>query len=170
MIREYLNYIQESLQKGIEIREVPLNDWKKEMSLLFKQFNKDTKGHSAFKTRVSPTSDRNSMMGKSKNITLVASINGVDIGFIIGLIDLAKLDVGIIKYVWLHKDYRSQGIMDELFKRLIKWFTENKAPIIRVWTQGKNFRALKFYKKMGFDIETYGLRNLDSKNIKPSVM
>lgn len=74
--------------------------------------------------------------------------NGKIIAYCVSSID-NKL-VGEIDSILVEKQYRKMKIGDELMKRALNWFDENKVETRRIVVAQGNEAAFKFYEKFGF--------------------
>ena len=71
---------------------------------------------------------------------------------VIETISLKKLDkeLGEIKNLYIHSDYRKQGIAQKLLDILIEFATENNYNKLQLDTYDKFGNAIRFYEKNGF--------------------
>ena len=57
---------------------------------------------------------------------------------------------GYIGFIFVHQDFRGQGIADRILKTLIKNFNEKGVIEIRLNVYAQNYGAVKSYEKSGF--------------------
>jgi ribosomal protein S18 acetylase RimI-like enzyme len=161
-LNKYLNYIYES-ESNIVIEELPDKDMK-DLYPLMKRFAKSTNDSSYFSYRDEPIESRLKKVLEKGHIVLVARDNNEIVGLLIGVTKQGA--VGQINMVYVDKPYRGIGLAEKMFKQVVEWLKQHKRPIVRVSVMGMNLRAQKFYKKMGFVVDSIKLRNKESKNIK----
>jgi ribosomal protein S18 acetylase RimI-like enzyme len=63
-----------------------------------------------------------------------------------------ETDVGEVLQVWVAPEYRSRGVAFDLLDAVFQWAGENGFRIITATITKGNTRALKFYRKYGFDL------------------
>ncbi len=72
---------------------------------------------------------------------------------IVGTISLTKLENGnsALKKMFIHKNFRRQGIANSLLEKATKWAIENNVKTIYLGTMKQFIVAQKFYEKKGFE-------------------
>lgn len=84
----------------------------------------------------------------------VAKLNGKIIGFVASDGNwYSKREgkvVGAIHEVVVLPDYRNLGIGKSLINKALEYFKERGIDTVELWVGDENFRAINFYKKLGF--------------------
>ncbi len=63
---------------------------------------------------------------------------------------VAKKYIGYIEFLYVHERFRRKGIGKEIIRNLIAWFKKKGIKDIRLEVYAENKRAMKAYKKCGF--------------------
>ena len=61
-------------------------------------------------------------------------------------------DVGEVLQVWVAPEYRGKGVAFDLMDAVSQWASENGFQMIIATIMKENTRAIKFYRKYGFDL------------------
>ena len=87
---------------------------------------------------------------------VIASKNGIDVGYCVS--SITKDSIGEIDSIYLHNDYRKQGVGEHLMNDALRFFDENntKKEILSV-SEG-NEDVIQFYGKFGFQTRYYVLK------------
>ena len=100
---------------------------------------------------------------RSKKVVLfIARDNGKLVGYIQSAVSKNGRGGWIVSFHLL-EPYRGKGIGNVLIKKALKWLWGNGVREIELGTQGGNEKAVRFYKKHGFEIQSYELRHKKSK-------
>ena len=96
----------------------------------------------------------------SKNhVILVIERNNRLIGYIHGMYYTNPYSKwGYVEDIFVLKDFRRKGIATALVKEFIKILKKKGYNKLRLSVNTKNFRAIKFYKKLGFEISHYDMK------------
>jgi RimJ/RimL family protein N-acetyltransferase len=88
----------------------------------------------------------------SDRATFIAFSGGLPIGIAALYRDQERMDTGEVLQVWVAPEFRSKGVALDLMDAVFQWAGENGfRRIIATITKG-NTRALRFYRKYGFDL------------------
>lgn len=91
-----------------------------------------------------------------KRILLVAEDKNELIGFLIGtFVSNIYKKIGYIDDIFVKKKFRKQGIGGKLIKEFEKLMNKRKVKELMLGVSVKNKKALRFYKKLGFEIKHY---------------
>ncbi|HWI16887.1 MAG TPA: GNAT family N-acetyltransferase [Vicinamibacterales bacterium] len=90
----------------------------------------------------------NSVAGKAANAVLIIP----DAGFV--TCKLTKDGAGEVPLIGVWEQSRRRGAGRELMTSAIEWFATQGVKTVRVKTQVKNLRAMNFYHRLGFDIDS----------------
>ena len=66
--------------------------------------------------------------------------------------DKEIIDIGEVFQVWVSPEYRSKGVAVDIMDAVFRWAGENGFPAIRATIPNGNDRALRFYRKYGFNV------------------
>lgn len=66
--------------------------------------------------------------------------------------------VGIIDHIYVHREYRRQGISKELLFRAENWLRSKKVSWIELLVVSGNQAGIEFWNKMGFETELYQMK------------
>ncbi len=85
----------------------------------------------------------------------VAKVEGKKVGFVAGdanwFSKRAKEKVGAVHEIVVLPEFRGMGIGKALMERVISYFREKGLGTVELWVGDENFRAIEFYKKLGFE-------------------
>jgi len=88
----------------------------------------------------------------SDRATFIAFSGGSPIGIAALYRDKQTMDAGEVLQVWVVPEYRSKGVALDLMDAVFQWAGENGfRKIVATITKG-NTRALRFYRKYGFNL------------------
>lgn len=86
----------------------------------------------------------------AKDIVFIASVENVDVGFIV--CDIADQE-GVISLIGVSNKYAGMGIGKDLIAYGLSWFNkQNMINVLRVVTQADNYPALALYERSGFTV------------------
>jgi len=157
-----MSYLEE-LKNNIIIREIPLSKLNA-LSNLYNKFCIETAQKTPFPFSDKPLEKRTKELSEMGHIILVAYSNEVPIGYIIGTTQ--QKPQARLRQLFIKKEFRGQGIADDLFKRLMQWFKSKDRDLIYVSTMYQNKEAKAFYLRMGFIGEIVMYRHKIGKGIK----
>ncbi len=87
----------------------------------------------------------------------VAKVEGRKVGFVAGdanwFSKRARRNVGAIHEIVVLPEFRGLGIGKALMTKVMEYFREKKLDTAELWVGDENFRALEFYRKLGFKEE-----------------
>ena len=66
--------------------------------------------------------------------------------------DKEIIDIGEVFQVWVSPEYRSKGVAVDIMDAVFRWAGENRFRAIRAIITKGNERALRFYRKYGFNV------------------
>jgi ribosomal protein S18 acetylase RimI-like enzyme len=85
---------------------------------------------------------------------LVAKAEGRKVGFVAGdsrwFSKRSGKRVGAVHELVVLPEFRGMGIGRSLMERVMDYFREKGLDTVELWVGDENFRAIEFYKKMGF--------------------
>ncbi|XMB86566.1 GNAT family N-acetyltransferase [Mycoplasmatota bacterium WC44] len=90
--------------------------------------------------------------GKYSIDVVVDSDKGVSIGY--GMNSISEENIGEVDSIYIDPEYRGFGIGDELMRKALLFFEENKAKKILLGIAVGNEEVLEFYNKYGFKPRT----------------
>lgn len=145
----------------IKIREAKIEDLKAILDLNHKLCEKENK---EFDDTIDPnypytqhgTEEFKENIENDNALTLVAEDNGKIIGYLSGGVAEVE-DYRTVKdiyeawSVWVEEEYRSKGIGADFFQRFESWSKQRGAKRIKAVVSAQNERAIKLYKKGGFE-------------------
>jgi RimJ/RimL family protein N-acetyltransferase len=83
--------------------------------------------------------------------TFIAFSDGSPVGIAALYCDNENKEEGEIVQVWVSPDFRGSGMAQELLETILEWSQENGFHRVLARITPGNDRALRFYKKCGFD-------------------
>jgi RimJ/RimL family protein N-acetyltransferase len=88
----------------------------------------------------------------SDRATFIAFADDTPIGIAALHRDKDTIDTGEVFQVWVSPEYRSKGVAADIMDTVFRWAGENGFREIRVTISKGNERALRFYRKYGFNV------------------
>lgn len=88
----------------------------------------------------------------SDRATFIAFSGDSPIGIAALYRDKERMDVGEVLQVWVSPEYRSKGIAIDIMDAVFQWAGENGFRAVLATIAKGNERALRFYRKYGFNI------------------
>jgi len=157
----YEEYLYEADSSNIDIKELPIKDYKI-LESLYQEFVKDTAKKTTRKYKPKTLKTKMEEVSKTKkHIILVAYDEELPIGYIIGYID-DKMKTGLfhgaLGQIIVSNKYRGQGIAKNLWSILDKWLDKNNANVKWVTVLAGNKEAIGLYKSFGFKPELLTMR------------
>lgn len=92
--------------------------------------------------------DLGKTFGGSREVFFLAKENGKIIGCV-GIKELNRKEA-LMKRFYVDKDYRGKGLAQQLFKEISDFVKKNNYQAVVLDTYHNNFRAQRFYEKLGF--------------------
>ena len=84
----------------------------------------------------------------------VAEVEGKKVGFVAGdanwFSKRSSKKVGAVHEIVVLPEYRGMGIGKTLMDRVMTYFKEKGLDTVELWVGDENFRAIEFYRKLGF--------------------
>jgi ribosomal protein S18 acetylase RimI-like enzyme len=88
----------------------------------------------------------------SDRATFIAFSGDSPIGIAALYRDKGTIDMGEVFQVWVSPEYRSKGVAADIMDTVFRWAGENGFRAIRATISKGNERALRFYRKYGFNV------------------
>ena len=88
----------------------------------------------------------------SDRATFIAFSDDLPIGIAAFYRDKERMDVGEVLQVWVAPEYRSKGVALNMMDTVFQWAGENGFRTILATITKGNMRALRFYRKYGFNL------------------
>jgi ribosomal protein S18 acetylase RimI-like enzyme len=88
----------------------------------------------------------------SDRATFIAFSGDSPIGIAALYRDKETIDIGEVFQVWVSPEYRSKGVAVDIMDAVFRWAGENGFRAIRATITKGNERALRFYRKYGFNV------------------
>ena len=88
----------------------------------------------------------------SDRATFIAFSGDSPIGIAALYRDKERMDVGEVLQVWVSPEYRSKGVAIDIMDAVFQWAGENGFRAVLATIAKGNERALRFYRKYGFNI------------------
>lgn len=96
---------------------------------------------------------------KNPTYLLFLKDNNKYVGFLFSLYYTEdNIRINTIEHIFLEKSYRNKSYGLTMIKMSIEWAKKNKCKYIRVGLMAGNETVISLYKKAGFGIESYGMR------------
>ncbi len=97
-----------------------------------------------------PDSDWTTRLAVSDAVTLVASVDGEDVGLVMGLPHHEHLGDAGLYSMWVAPAARGQGAGEALITAVIDWARGAAYPTLRLDVGDANLSAQRLYERMGF--------------------
>jgi len=96
----------------------------------------------------------NRILSEENSIIFVAEENQQLAGFIVGLgSQLIRNKHSAYLVLGVHEDFRGKGVATQLFQQIFNWAKERGITRLGLTVIKTNEKAIRLYKKMGFEIE-----------------
>ena len=146
----------------IEIKKVINEEMAKECDILLTSLIQSER---KYDKNIKPTFvvDSNYENKFNKDILFLAYEDDIPVGFIYGYVkykkgNLAYKNVAFIDALYVLDKYRNRGIAKKLIDEFDNYCKENAIKIVEIDVFKNNAVALNLYKKLGYEIEIYGMK------------
>lgn len=92
-----------------------------------------------------------------KEVLFLAKVDDTFVGMTVGWINKYNKSYGIVCDVYIKEQYRGLGLGRDLVVNCISWLKSMGCETITLGVLGGNEKVLTFYKKLGFELQSYEL-------------